>query len=606
MNPRLIGGTNLALWNTPVHYSNPTLRQWTDELGPGLIRLPGGSWSNAYYWNGHGVRDAKGRVDPSRVGPDGYPAVDYSGYAPGFMVDSKTLRPGTGFHGNVDVKTLHDFVKSTPGAVALPSLNAGTGRAIDAGEWAKWARSQGYVTPYWHVGNELGGSWEPGTTAPDGTKITGPEFVRRYNAIADAVHAVDPAAKLGAYAFAEDILKSSGERVNFISIHTYPGSTTLSTQQNLARVPETVAREVRDARALIEKHQPARKDSIDIGYTEWNLSGGLNSSDLFSGLWKLRMLGEFALNGVTFATQWDTFTHSAGMREGHGLIFTERATFTRKAGYFALWLWNNYNGDRILRPNVEGESTVYSYASRDDDAVYLFLLNPDDDRPADITVRLANFIPASRGEQVALSAREYHWNAHTHRPEWSQSPVIRPLGTGDSFKVTVAPFSANVIRVPARGADFSRFARAQGPLPQPAGRPTLRFILPPEIYVGDRLVGHLHAATSPEDNTPFPGYLPPARLAGDATVSLDRSEVRLAEGSGRFSFIVRDTRRVSLHASVAGVRQSVVIQPKSSAPRPPARLGFSKTKPDRHQNFLLRLRPLRRHPSARQQRSRPH
>ena len=56
------------------------------------------------------MRKADGTVDPDKVGPDGYPAVDYSDYAPSFLVDTKTLHPGSnGWHGNVDVKTQHEF-----------------------------------------------------------------------------------------------------------------------------------------------------------------------------------------------------------------------------------------------------------------------------------------------------------------------------------------------------------------------------------------------------------------------------------------------------------------------------------------------------------------
>ena len=98
------------------------------------------------------------------MGPDGYPTVDYSGYAPGFTVDSKTLQPSTGFHGNVDVKTLHDWVKSIPGASPMPCPNAGTGRAIDAGEWVKWSKSA--KLPRNLLGNRQRARWQLGARLP--------------------------------------------------------------------------------------------------------------------------------------------------------------------------------------------------------------------------------------------------------------------------------------------------------------------------------------------------------------------------------------------------------------------------------------------------------
>src|SRR5512133_3887995 len=78
MNPQRIGGSNIAMWTDAGTYASPEVRGWLGEMKPGLIRLPGGSWSNIVYWNGNGVRDAEGKVGRSKVGADGYPAVDDS------------------------------------------------------------------------------------------------------------------------------------------------------------------------------------------------------------------------------------------------------------------------------------------------------------------------------------------------------------------------------------------------------------------------------------------------------------------------------------------------------------------------------------------------
>lgn len=583
MNPRRIGGTNLALWNEARHFKSPLLRKWITELGTGLIRLPGGSWSNGYFWNGNGVRNDKGDVDPQRVGPDGYPAVDYSAYRPGFMVDSKTLKPLVGFHGNVDMKTLHDYIKATPGAVALPSLNAGTGRAIDAAEWAKWAAANGYESAYWHVGNELGGSWEPGTFLPDGSQITGGIFVERFNAIADAVHKVDPKAKLGSFAFNEDILKHSGDRVGFVSIHTYPGSTTLSSQENLARVPQTVANEVNQVRGWIDKYQPDRKDEIEVGYTEWNLSGGLNASDLFSGLWTSMMLGEFARNGVNFATQWDTFTHVRGMADGHGLILTDGDKYTRKAGYYALQLWNHYSGGQLLQPVIESPQPLYSYASRDDEAVLVMLVNPSYDREANVEIDLSGFEAGPRGEITSLSSREYFWNNRTSLPEWSRPPRVRAIDTGKKFTVPVAPFSVSYVRIPAAGAPAeSKFMLAQEAAPTPDAKPALRFILPPEIYAGDKLVGYV-AVENADD-------IPMAELTTTGGIKLDRTAVRLAENLGRFEFRVDSTEPVEFKASAKGLETTAKVTAKASVPRPRLIWDFQKESPAGNEAFDSRYK----------------
>ena len=105
-------------------------------------------------------------------------------------------------------------------------------------------------------------------------------------------------------------------------------------------------------------YSPDREKDIQIAFTEWNLSGGLNGSDMFSGLWHSRMLGEMAKDGVDFATEWDAFTHVRPMAGGQSLIFTDKDAdrFYRKAGYFAMWLWNNFTGDRLVNSVISAPS----------------------------------------------------------------------------------------------------------------------------------------------------------------------------------------------------------------------------------------------------------
>lgn len=587
MDPRQLGGTNIALWNAKAHFSSPLLKRWVSDLKPGIIRIPGGSWSNCYYWNGNGVRDQNGKVDPSRMGPDGYPAVDYSAYAPGFTVDSKTLRPSTGFHGNVDVKTLHDWVKSIPGASPMPCPNAGTGRAVDAGEWVKWSKAQNYGATYWEIGNELDGSWEPGYHLPHGKGIiTDAMWSERYRAIGSAIRKEQPDAKIGACAFHVPLIRDGGDLVDFVAIHAYPGSTTVSSQENLARAPEVVANEVNKVRKLIDKYQPERKDRIEIGFTEWNLSGGLNSADLFSGLWTSSFLSAFAKNGVTFATHWDIFTHEKGMKDGHGLIFTNGKTYTRKAGYYAMWLWNNFTGPQVLATSTTGDTKgVQTLATRDDDVMYLMLINPDYDKPARVTVKLDDFKPAARGEILSLTGREYFWNPYTHNPDWSTPPRSRSLPTGTEFTVILPPFSVSHVRVPsADHSEPSEYARTQPPLIKPSAKPVLNFILPPEIYVGDRVTGFLHAALA-GSNESYPVALPPAALSALGNATLDRNSVRLAEAFGRFNFTLNDAKPVTLVARVNGVEGRITIQPKPSVPRPVLFWDFQKQSPSDTKSF---------------------
>ncbi len=567
-DPRMLGGTNIALWNNRDHFTSPEIHEWISAMRPGIIRLPGGSWANAHFWNGNGVRDDRGRVDPTKVGEDGYPAVDYSDYAPGFNANTQTLAPSTGYHGNIDVKGLSEWVQSIPGAAQMPCPNAGSGRPIDAAQWVDWSRANGFNAPIWEIGNELEGSWEPGYHLPHGQgTMTEAIFMERYNAIAKAMREVDPTIKIGACSYHEGLARDGGDLVDFIAIHNYWGSGTVSFKENLIKAPETVKNQIAKVRGFIEKYQPDRKDKIQVGYTEWNLAPrGLNCSDLFSGLWFSSVLSGFAQYGLDFATQWDIFTHSKGMKEGHGMIWTDGRTHIRKAGYFAMWLWNNFTGNKLLESKLTGPAQLHTLATKDDNAVYLMLLNPDEDQPVNVSVNLSGFQPAATGESVSLTHREYHWDEANHRPLWSQSPRVVPVKTGPTFTVSLPPFSVTHVRIPAAGSK----AAAPVPLSAPvaaSGKPVLKIVVPDDVYAGEPLQGTVFAM---EENgtTPYPVALPPAILSASANAVFDRKDVRLNEAMGRFFFQVKDQTPFVLTAISGNATASVKISPKSSEPRP--------------------------------------
>jgi hypothetical protein len=100
-------GSNVALWHDEFKLNDPVFRGYLKDLKPGFLRMPGGSWSDEYYWNGNGVRDGE-NFDLTKL-RDGKWAVDLSGYAPGFRIQGAE-RGLSDYHGVTDVLNLHRFV----------------------------------------------------------------------------------------------------------------------------------------------------------------------------------------------------------------------------------------------------------------------------------------------------------------------------------------------------------------------------------------------------------------------------------------------------------------------------------------------------------------
>src|SRR5688572_24267081 len=112
---RLLLGSNIAIWHQSSTFEDPEVRKAFVDAGIGLLRMPGGSASDQYFWNGNGVRQGN-EVDRSKYdGKSHRWAIDYSSFKPGFNgfwgfpKDAKTAELGT-WHGNVDVQQQLDFI----------------------------------------------------------------------------------------------------------------------------------------------------------------------------------------------------------------------------------------------------------------------------------------------------------------------------------------------------------------------------------------------------------------------------------------------------------------------------------------------------------------
>ena len=125
---RLVG-TNLSLWSRQHIIENPSFQKDIREWQPDTIRIPGGSWSNEYYWNGNGVRTNNGHgtenFDLTQRNEDGCWNIDYSDYKKGFRVHGEE-RLLSHYHGDLDVKLQHEWIQAL-GSKAMVTVNVGSG-----------------------------------------------------------------------------------------------------------------------------------------------------------------------------------------------------------------------------------------------------------------------------------------------------------------------------------------------------------------------------------------------------------------------------------------------------------------------------------------------
>ena len=500
LDRRRLLGTNLGVFHPARDLANADVQRYLRELKPAFLRIPGGSWSDEYYWNGNGVRTGD-HVDVSRR-KDGIYDVDFSGYAPGFRIQGADRRPiDDEFHGDVDVRALHEIVKKQ-GAEAIVTVNAGTGTAELAAEWVRWANLvQGYNVRYWEIGNELEGSWELGHYLPDGSPMTGAVYARRFVEFATAMKAVDPTIKVGGPTaasekggFMEDLLRLAGDHVDFVSFHTYPVEKHLDSEQGIFEQAFSLSGAMERFRGLIAKYQPDRKDEIEIAITEWNskVVEDRDTADLINGLWTCVFVGEMFRSGVSFATQWDLLTVTE--TGGHGLFHFEQFNFDQpgvsqeeldrlynafnppgfaKSQFWGMYLWSKCMGDQLVASSLEGNDHAYAMVTRADDRLSVMVVNVSRDEAARIRINAPGMQWGEKGRATTLSQREYTWNPMTHEPLWSHKPVSRVLPVEKDLELTVPPFSVRVFELPLRDTALEPEDRGQ-----PRAQAPLRLLLP--------------------------------------------------------------------------------------------------------------------------------
>jgi hypothetical protein len=152
---RYVFGNSIAAWAGA--HDNPTLVEGVKLLAPTLIRFPGGSWSNGYFWNGV----------PTDVPDSIYDGTTYKGST----ARKNKFWGQTGKGGWQTTPgqyyTLRNKAEVAQGLITINYAYARYGTSNDpvaqaAHLAANWVRNDAGRTKFWEIGNENGGPWEYG------------------------------------------------------------------------------------------------------------------------------------------------------------------------------------------------------------------------------------------------------------------------------------------------------------------------------------------------------------------------------------------------------------------------------------------------------------
>lgn len=528
-------GINIAVYNQPDDFRKAVAGPLA-ELDIGLIRMPGGSASDKYYWNGNGVLNS-GKIDSTRF-VEPYWQVDYSQYHPGFTVDSHDW--GKASPVKMDARTMHEITREHPHARNMVTVNAGTGSPELAAEWVRWANIENdYDVKYWEIGNELNGSWEAGHIRPDGSKMTAEKYVEIYVAFAKAMKAVDPSIKIGGPScdvrhhedYFEPLLRLAGEHVDFLTLHYYSLRSSLAPESELFDGLSTLTPFMTRIDELVAKYQPDRKDEIEVSVTEWNskLPKDQDAYRLFNGLWFSAWIGQMMQLGVDSATVWDMFS---GRDNGHGMLVKCGDDYVPTGRYWAFWLWSHYMADTMVKTAVTEDPDVHVYSTRDKSTLYVMMMNESRTNSCPVTLNLNGFSPAKAGKEVTLSSREYFWNPYAGKADWNAEPTIERRPVHDGMTVEIPPYCVKVIQFDRAGL-FRFLSRSPRRKTVQQTDPTLRILLPERWPCDLEVEGWVRAFQTGSEN-PSSDDLGSVNLACENGAQLGPGKIPLPYPAGRF------------------------------------------------------------------------
>ncbi|MEV0644737.1 PA14 domain-containing protein [Phytomonospora sp. NPDC050363] len=181
------------------------------------------------------------------------------------------------------------------------------------------------------VGNETDNDGNP-------DKLDAPEYVARFNAVYDALHARNAAVEVGGpglasygtsdweYAYMTTFLQGSGTRTDFVDYHDYGAGYTPATPEELVGpVITEMGTDIADLKARIAALVPSRPGGIPIQLGEWNMDY-VDAEDRMvthlATVWGAAALGTILENGASSLIYGDK-NGNAGQNTGLGITSTE-------------------------------------------------------------------------------------------------------------------------------------------------------------------------------------------------------------------------------------------------------------------------------------------
>lgn len=381
-------GHNAVWWMGPVAGDAKIIEPVTN-LHPHIIRFPGGSSSDAYFWNA--AQDAR-PVDAPVMLTDDAGIKKEPGYSYG----------KTNYNWICNLDNYYTMLQQTNNK-GIITINYGYARygtsadpvAAAAHLAADWVRYDNGRTQLWEIGNENFGNWEWGYRIDvagnkDGQPefLTGALYAQHFKVFVDSMQKAATEIGKTIYIGAVTAEAPSPEswqtntrktwnagmmpgvngKADFFVVHNYftPYQTNANADVVLSSalsVPSTMMQYVTQT---LQSYGAAVKP---IAMDEWNMTSNTQKQQVSntSGVFAVLVIGEAFKNKYGMSARWDMIN---GWSNGddHGLFSNGDepggiAKWSPRPSFYYLYYLQKMLGDRLVNASVVGSNVVKAYAS---------------------------------------------------------------------------------------------------------------------------------------------------------------------------------------------------------------------------------------------------
>jgi alpha-L-arabinofuranosidase len=385
--PRSLFGNNSNIWMSQM-VTEPDLINHITNVHPHIIRFPGGSISDIFFWN------AMPNVAPADA-PDQLVNANGTSAPAGYWFGKNSA------NWTLSVDNYYNMLQQT-GNKGIITINYGYARygkssnpvSVAAHLAADWVRYDNGRTQYWEIGNENFGDWEAGyrinlATNQDGQPeyLSGQLYGQHFNVFADSMKKA--ATDLGKTIYIgavmveaqpqswetntrktwnTGLLSQVNGKADFYVVHNY--FTPYNTNSNATEVLSSALTETSKMMNFVKQSWQANNTTIKpVALDEWNIFavGSKQMVSHINGMHAVLLLGELLKSQYGLSARWD-LANAWDNGNDHGMFNNGDETdgvpkWNPRPAFYHMYFFQKFLGDRMVTSSISNTTEIETYAS---------------------------------------------------------------------------------------------------------------------------------------------------------------------------------------------------------------------------------------------------